>query len=235
MDLFSFDSPFMSFMTRAVEYMMVSLLCLVFCIPVVTIGAAVTAQYYVGMKLIRGEDVPFFRGYIKSFKENFKQSTIIWLIELAIGAFLAEDWYLIVTVGGENFNMALKILLGVVTLYLILAGIAVFALIARFQMTTREAIKGALVYTYVNIPRMILVLVLTVFPTVASIKYINWLMAIWPIGSATCLYIISFNFAKSFKKLEQRVLGTDSEETDDKKSEEISDDTAEDSASSADN
>lgn len=215
MGLFSFDSPFMAFLTKATEYMVVCLMTLLFSIPIVTIGAAVTAQYYVGMKLIRGEDVPFFKAYIKSFKENFKQSTVIWIIEILIGAFLALDWYLIVKVGGENFNMVLKVLLLVVSVYFVMAGIAVFALIARFEMTTKEAIKGALVYTYVNVPRMLLIIVLTAFPTMASIKYINWLMAIWPVGSATCLYIISFNFAKSFKKLENRVLGLDSDRTED--------------------
>lgn len=220
MGLFNFDSPFMAFLTKAAEYMIVSLLTLLFSIPVVTIGAAMTAQYYVGMKLIRGEDVPFFKAYIKSFRENFKQSTFVWIVEMLIGAFLAMDWYLIVKMGGENFNTVLKVLLLVVTVYFVLAAIAVFALIARFEMTTKEAVKGALVYTYVNVPRMLFVVVLTAFPTVASIKYFNWLMAIWPVGSAACLYIISYNFAKSFKKLEERVLGIDSDKTDEDTQEE---------------
>lgn len=220
MDLFSFDSPFMTTLTKAVEYMLISLICLVCCIPIVTIGAAVTAQYYVGMKLVRGEDTPFFKAYFKSFRENFKQSTIIWLIEMAIGAFLTYDWFLIYKNGGDNYNQVLKILLGIVTLYLVLAGISVFPLIARFEMTIKEALKGALAYTYVNVPRLILVLVLLIFPTAASMKYPNWLMAIWPIGSAASLYIISYNFAKTFKKLELRVQGIE-EETDTNSDEEL--------------
>ena len=212
MSLFSFDSPFMSFLGKACEYMIISLICALCCIPVITAGAAFTAQYYVGMKLIRGEDTPFFKAYFKSFKENFKQATIIWLIELVIGAFFAWDWYLIVHNGADNYNMTLRVLLLIVTLYFVMASIAIFALIARFQMTIKEAIRGALAYTYVNVPRMLLILVLTVFPTVASFKYFNWLMAIWPVGSAAALYIISYHFAKSFKKLENRVLGIEDEE-----------------------
>lgn len=211
MNLFSFDSPFMSFLGKAVEYMLVSLLCLLFCIPVVTIGAAFTAQYYVGMKLVRGEDTPFFRAYINSFKENFAQATKIWLVELAIGSFLAYDWYLIYSNGGASYNQVFMILLIVVTLYFVMTSISIFALIARFEMTTKEAVKGAVVYTYVNIPRLIFIIVLTVFPTVAAIKHFEWLVAIWPVGSAACLYIISYNFAKSFKKLELRVQGVDDE------------------------
>lgn len=226
MGFFNFDSPFMNLLTKAAEYMIISLLCALFCVPIITAGAAITAQYYVGMKLIRGEDTPFFRAYMTSFKENFKQSTVIWIVELLIGVFFAYDWYLIVTNGVSKYNQILLILLLVVTLYFVLAGIAVFALIARFEMTTKEAIKGALVYTYVNIPRMLFVLVLTIFPTAASFKYPNWLAAIWPVGSAAALYIISYHFSKSFKKLELRVQGIDDEENanedkDDQESENI--------------
>lgn len=211
MGIFSFDSPFMSFLGKAVEYMLICLLCLVFSLPIFTIGAALTAEYYVGMKLIRGEETPFFKAYIKSFRDNFKQSTFIWIVELLIGSFLAMDWYLIYKIGGENFNMVLRVLLAILTAYFIMASFAIFALIARFEMTTKEAIKGALAYTYVNVPRMFFIVVLTVFPTVAAFKYFNWLVAVWPIASAVCLYIISFNFSKSFKKLELRVMGIDEE------------------------
>ena len=61
---------------------------------------------------------------------------------------------------------------------------------------------------------MLFVLVLTVFPTIASLKYPNWLMAIWPVGTAAALYIISYNYLKSFKKLELRVT-TETEEAQD--------------------
>lgn len=222
MGLFSFDSPFMHLLGKACEYMIVSLLCALFCIPIITVGAAVTAQYYVGMKLVRGEDTPFFRAYLKSFKDNFKQSTLIWIIELIIGSVLAYDWYLIVKNGVSNYNQVLLLLLVVLTLYLAMTFVAIFALIARFDMTTKEAIKGALAYTYVNIPRMLFVLVLIAFPIVGSLKYPNWLMAIWPVGSAAALYIISYHFAKSFKKLEHRVLGI--EDDDAKAEDEIQED-----------
>src|SRR5574344_157548 len=192
----------MSFLTKASEYMLVGLLCLLFSLPVITAGAAITAGYYVGMKLLRDEDAGFFKSFIKGFKENFKQSTVIWIIELLVGCFLSYDWYLIYKNGFENYNRIFVILL------------AVFTVLARFKMSTKEAIKGAIAYTYINVPRMLFVLVLTVFPTIASLKYPNWLMAIWPVGTAAALYIISYNYLKSFKKLELRVTGETEEAID---------------------
>lgn len=207
MDFFSFDSPFMSFLTKASEYMLVGLLCLLFSLPVISAGAAITAGYYVGMKLLRDEDAGFFKSFIKGFKENFKQSTVIWIIELLVGCFISYDWYLIYKNGFENYNRIFVILLVVVTVFLAMAFLAVFALVARFKMSTKEAIKGAIAYTYINVPRMLFVLILTIFPTLASLKYPNWLMAIWPVGTAAALYIISYNYLKSFKNLELRVTG----------------------------
>lgn len=223
MGVFEFDSPFMNFLSKAVSYMLVSLLCLLFSLPVITAGAAITASYYVGMKLLRDEDAGFFKSFINSFKENFKQSTTIWCVELLIGCFLAYDWFLIYKNGADKYNNVLLIILAILTLYFVMASLAVFALIARFSMSNKEAVKGALAYTYINVPRMIFVLILTAFPTVASIKYFNWLMAIWPVGSAACLYIISYNYLKSFKKLELHVQGLDEENIDDNTEEKIED------------
>ena len=54
----------MSFLTKASEYMLVGLLCLLFSLPVISAGAAITAGYYVGMKLLRDEDAGFFKSFI---------------------------------------------------------------------------------------------------------------------------------------------------------------------------
>ena len=54
-------------------------------IPIVTIGASTTALYTVMLKMVRNEEGYIFRGFFKAFKENFKQSTIIWLIVAALG------------------------------------------------------------------------------------------------------------------------------------------------------
>ena len=45
MKLFNYDSPFWSFMSRLADLIILNLLWIVFCIPVVTIGASTTAMY----------------------------------------------------------------------------------------------------------------------------------------------------------------------------------------------
>ena len=56
-----------------------NLLWLVCCIPVFTAGAATTAVYYVTLKLVRDEDDSTIKSFFRSFIQNFKQATAIWL------------------------------------------------------------------------------------------------------------------------------------------------------------
>ena len=55
MKLFNYDSPFWSFMSRLADLIILNLLWIVFCIPVVTIGASTTAMYRVTLNMVRGE------------------------------------------------------------------------------------------------------------------------------------------------------------------------------------
>ena len=83
--IFSLDSPFVQFMNRVADIMWLNILFVICCIPVITIGASVTAMYYVTLKMVRNEESYITKSFFKSFKLNFKQATAIWLIILAAG------------------------------------------------------------------------------------------------------------------------------------------------------
>ena len=68
---FGLDSPFFKVMTKVADFIILNFLVLVFSIPVVTIGPALTAMYYVALKEARGEEGYIWRDFWKSFKANF--------------------------------------------------------------------------------------------------------------------------------------------------------------------
>ena len=84
MNIFRFESPVMQFIGKVADFILLNLLTLVCSLPIITFGAAYTAKYYVSMKIIRGEEGTLFKAYFKSFKENFKQATLIWIIQLVV-------------------------------------------------------------------------------------------------------------------------------------------------------
>ena len=58
---------------------------------------------YVTLKMARNDDGYTIRSFFKSFKENFKQSTIIWLLLLLAGIILGIDlWFF-----AKVFNLSL--------------------------------------------------------------------------------------------------------------------------------
>ena len=91
--LFNYDNPVWRFIGKFWDVLIVNVLWVVCSIPVVTIGASTTAMYYVTLRLVRDDDGYTFRSFFKSFKENFKQATIIWLIFFVVVALLAFDLY----------------------------------------------------------------------------------------------------------------------------------------------
>ncbi|WP_124067024.1 YesL family protein [Clostridium sp. E02] len=91
--LFNYDNPVWRFIGKFGDLIILNILWFICSIPIVTMGASTTAVYYVTLKLARDEDGYTIRSFFKSFKENFKQATLIWLILLVLGAILGVDMY----------------------------------------------------------------------------------------------------------------------------------------------
>ena len=83
--IFNYDNPVWRFIGKLGDLMILNILWVICSIPIFTMGASTTAVYYVTMKLVRGDDGYTLRNYFKSFKENFKQATVIWLLMLYPG------------------------------------------------------------------------------------------------------------------------------------------------------
>ena len=65
--MFSIEGKFFKALTKAGDFLILGFLGFVFSIPVITMGASITAMFYVGMKLVRDEEGYGFKGFIKSF------------------------------------------------------------------------------------------------------------------------------------------------------------------------
>ena len=92
--IFSFDNPVWNFIGKLVDMLLLTVVWAVCSLPVVTIGASTSALYYVMLKLAEDKEGSIFQSFFRAFKENFRQSTICWLIMLAIGLVLGGDFYI---------------------------------------------------------------------------------------------------------------------------------------------
>lgn len=89
--LFDFGSPLMRNLIRIFDCMCLSVLWIVFSIPIVTMGASSAAMYATVVKYIRKDEGYLWKTFWDAFKENLKRSTLAWLAALALLALLTVD------------------------------------------------------------------------------------------------------------------------------------------------
>ena len=60
---FNMDNKFFQVMSRLADIMILNAVCLICCLPVVTIGPSLTALYYMTLKMMRNEESYLLRGF----------------------------------------------------------------------------------------------------------------------------------------------------------------------------
>ena len=150
MSFFSLDSKFSQIMGRVFDLMMLNIIFLIMCIPIVTIGANFTAMYYVTLKMIKNEETYIFRTYWKSFRENFKQATAIWLILLAVLIVLILDLLLVMRMPGTITYLRFVFLVLILFEAMVLS--YVFPVLSRFDNTVKNTIKNSILMAIRHLP-----------------------------------------------------------------------------------
>lgn len=142
--LFSPDSPLMRGLTRFADVIILNLIFLAACLPVFTIGAALTALNFTAMRIGSGECNSVSGDYLRSFRANFRQAT--WLFLILVGfALVLGAWYVLLPglPFGNSATFALLIVWYVLAYGFATTAIFVFPYLAQFDGTTREVLRNA--------------------------------------------------------------------------------------------
>ena len=95
MNIFNSDGWFSRFFGTLGDIIIVNILFILCSIPIVTMGASMSAMYFTLLKKQRtGENGGVVKLFFKGFKDNFKQSTISWLLFLLISFIFTLDFNL---------------------------------------------------------------------------------------------------------------------------------------------
>lgn len=199
--IFDLDSPFMRFLNLIADLMILNFLMVIFCIPVITAGAASTGMYYVLLKMVRGEEGYLLKGFFKSFKQNFKQATILWLLMLLV-VFVYIGDFLIFSYSGLKFPTALVVIILAIALVLVMVAVFVFPVLSRFDNSVKNTLKNAFCMAVLNLPKTVLIIILSVLPAV--ILYFSSYAAIFVFlfGFSVPAYFSAHLFSGIFKKFE---------------------------------
>ncbi len=143
--LLEIDGPVMQLITKIVYAVWLNILWFVCCLPVFTVGVSTTALFYVTLKIAKNEEGAVTRAFFRSFKENFRQATIVWLILLAVGVLLGIDGYIFYHMRFENvlWILGTAVFMVAVAAYAIVL-MYIFPLMARFDNTIWAMFKNSL-------------------------------------------------------------------------------------------
>lgn len=219
MNLLNYDSPLIQFLNKVTDLFILNLLCLICCIPVVTIGAALTAKYDVAMRIVRKEEPTVLKPFFKAFKENFKQATIIWMILFGACLLLCMDWTWIIENGFLDVPAIYFAATVFVTTIVVFIIMTIFPIIARFKVTVKEAFKTSALFAMLYFYSLIPIIVLMFGAVFLCIKYIRMLPVVLVFSHVVIVFCLCLVLQRGFNKLEKQ-FGTDEEDHEESGSEE---------------
>jgi uncharacterized membrane protein YesL len=197
-NFFNVDNGFFTFLGKICDVIFLSVVWVLLCIPIITIGPANTAMYYATVKVIRRERGYLFREFFRSFKMNFKRGAIIGVILTVMYVILFIDiiaaWSSV-----QSATDLSSIFFGIyiaIALLLVCFTIYVFPVLSRFEISLKQLVKTVFFMSMRHLPSTIGMLIITAAAVVGSI-YIPLLIFIVP---ATSTFLNSFLMERVFKK-----------------------------------
>ena len=149
-------------------------------LPVITIGASLSATYAMSIRLQENEEETILHGFIHEFKRNFKQATIAWIIVLAAAAILLAENIL---VNLPSTSPGIKVFYTIVFyLELLLVGLVLaflFPMIGRYKTTVKLAFRNSLLLAVGYVWSAIKIIVAWVAPIALSIIYPTIFLYTW--------------------------------------------------------
>lgn len=198
---FNPDSPLMRFMTKVADLIILNILFLVTCLPVFTIGAALTGLYAVTLKMVRDQEGSITKSYFHAFRQNFRQATLLWLAVLALAVILLLDIRVLNAVA-TDWAMGLKFAVEAVGVLALAVVQYLFPLVAKFEATLGTHVKNACLLALAYLPKTALLtgaVIGAVYLSLLNNLTISIALIFWPmLGFALLAFGNSGILAKIF-------------------------------------
>ena len=170
------DNRIIRILTTLCDFLILNILWLVCSVPVITAGASTTALYSVMFKIIKKEEGYIIKSFLKAFRQNFKQSTIVWLLLIGTGCIVGYDWYIAVTY---------------------------IKLIACFENAIKNMIKNAFLIPISQLPYAVIIIlfdIVCIGGTLYNYRTLFYGSIFWSsIGGSLLVYVNSIFMSKIFE------------------------------------
>ena len=199
---FDSENPVMKFLARLVDLVILNVITILYCLPVITAGGALTAMNYVCLHLVRGDESYIIRMFRKSFRANFRQGIPEGLLALAAAGITAVD---LLALHGSDSRIATMMMISttIIAVMLFVTCVYMFALQSRYENTVSGTILNAVRLAIGNLPRSLGIALIWLIWT-AIMVYLNKAasLLIMVCGLTLPGYLCTMLYDGIFKKLE---------------------------------
>lgn len=181
MKLFSYEGWLYGILSFISDFLILNILWFICSIPIITVGASTAALHYTAMRRIQLDDPHICYNFFHSFRINFRQTTIVWIMLLLLTACIFIDFQIGFTVQGE-WPYLLLISCSLLLLPIIFTAIYIFPVIAKFENTIRRHIINSFLMSIHNFGFSVLLLILPILLilTVYFIPYLSFSLLLAP-------------------------------------------------------
>lgn len=211
MNIFEEGSPFQRFLNKMTDLLILNVITALMCIPVITAGAALTAMHYVLLKMVRGEEGYIIKSFFRSFKREFVQATILWILYVALAALMVSNLILVLE-GGGRYPIWLPASIVVVAFLELMFMIYTFAMQSRFDNTVFHTILNAVTLTFAELPRSVEMAIITLVPLLAFFRVTVLLPLLMLFGLSVPGYACAMIYDPIFRKIERQIWEEENEE-----------------------
>lgn len=163
--IFNLDAPVIQFLGKLGQMMLTTLLWLVCCLPVVTVGASTAAMYRIMINLKEDKSCAM-KVFFRAFKDSFRNATVLWLLLLASAVVLVGLYYLLMLVESMILRMIFLVIFTVAFFVVYISGLYLFPLTAYFENTISQTLRNAVAMGLGNLRQSIIACALTMIPLV---------------------------------------------------------------------
>ena len=188
-EFFNKDSFAMRFLTALGNLILVNMIFIITCIPIITIGASLSALYRITFAIHCKEDVSVIRTYFSTFKSSFKQSTILWLPTCAALIFFLYEIYLLFFVLDPQYGL-FQIPVWIMIFIILSIWIYSFPMIGLYEQPLKQTLKNSIILSVTNLP-------VTISTIVVKGGILFLCLAIPKVGVVIGSFYILFGFSLS--------------------------------------
>lgn len=179
---FGFDSKLYRVMEKIISLVKLNLIWMLFCIPIITIGAANCALHEVAARIASNREGYVCRTFLAVFKRNFRRATVLWIPMLLAGVGIILDYLFWNQVQGTLASVmkGLTLVLGILYLFIT---VYVYALMDRMDTDVKITFRNAFLLAFKYLPQ--------------TFYQLLWLFILWIAGQIWAIGLL-YTFLAGF-------------------------------------